>query len=102
MSLPTTYAEFLGTLENTNPPEMWPEGLKAMWWDACDNWHNSHNIAQHIPSDLGHWIHAYLHRKEGDQWNAGYWYRKADREYPVVTLEEEAKEIVVSILNLRS
>ena len=80
------------------PPKEWPEALQAMWWDAQGNWEKSHDIAQEITSDLGNWIHAYLHRKEGDEWNAGYWYQRAGRAFPKKTLEEEFKELVLFIL----
>ena len=69
-----------------------------MWWDYKGNWEKSHDIAQEIEADTGHWIHAYLHRKEGDSWNAGYWYRIAGRAYPNISLAEEAKELVQFIL----
>jgi len=49
-------------------------------------------------NELGSWMHAYLHRKEGDRFNAGYWYRQARRSYPQVSLENELREIVVFVL----
>ncbi len=49
-------------------------------------------------STLGSWIHAYLHRKEGDEWNAGYWYRRAGKPFPKTTLEQELKELVEFVL----
>ena len=48
-----------------------------MWFDVKGDWEASHNIAQDMHDDNGSWIHAYLHRKEGDKFNAGYWYRRA-------------------------
>jgi hypothetical protein len=47
----------------------------------------------------GSWIHAYLHRKEGDRFNAGYWYRMAGRQFPVISLEEEQKQLVEYFLS---
>jgi hypothetical protein len=70
-----------------------------MWYDAKCNWEASHNIAQDMRNQIGSWIHGYLHRKEGDDWNAGYWYRQAGRSFPKTTLEEEHQEIVEFILN---
>ena len=58
----------------------------------------SHNIAQDLHTDLGSWIHAYLHRKEGDKFNAGYWYRRANKPFPSNSLEEEHRKIVDFIL----
>ena len=50
---------------------------------------------------MGNWIHAYLHRKEGDKWNAGYWYRRANREYPKISLEEELNTIIAYLLKIK-
>jgi hypothetical protein len=49
-------------------------------------------------SKLGSWLHAYLHRKEGDRFNAGYWYRLAEKSFPKSTLEEELEEIVTYLI----
>ena len=73
--------------------------LQAMWHDHHGNWEASHNIAQDINSPDGSWVHAYLHRKEGDISNASYWYRKAGKRMPDTTLEKEWEEIVQSLLN---
>ncbi|MEK6154327.1 hypothetical protein WIW50_13735 [Flavobacteriaceae bacterium 3-367] len=94
MSYPKTYEAFLETLKDACPPNHWSEALQSLWYDAKGNWEASHNIAQDIPNTTGHWIHAYLHRKEGDAWNAGYWYRRADRPFPKMDLEEEHRAIV--------
>ena len=101
MGIPGNFSEFEIHLKGEAPPELWPEGLKALWWDAKGNWEESHEIAQEISSETGSWIHAYLHRKEGDEWNAGYWYRRANRPYPAVSLEQEAVAIVEWILEKR-
>ena len=97
--LPKNYQEFQATLSLAAPPTGWPEALKAMWFDATGDWESSHNIAQDMHNTLGSWLHAYLHRKEGDRFNAGYWYRQAGTTYPNMTLEEELKQIVEFILN---
>ena len=91
--------EFRQSLKLESPPDIWPEALRAVWWEANGEWDNSHNIAQDIQSDVGNWIHAYLHRKEGDDWNAGYWYRRANREFPKSTLDEELDTIITHILS---
>lgn len=96
--LPKNYTEFQQTLAQAVPPRDWPEALKAMWFDAKDDWESSHNIAQDMHNELGSWMHAYLHRKEGDRFNAGYWYRQAGKTYPEVSLEAELQEIVEFIL----
>ncbi len=97
--LPKNYSEFEHTLSQAVPPDDWPEALKALWFDAKGDWESSHNIAQDMHNELGSWMHAYLHRKEGDKFNAGYWYRQAGRSYPEMSLEAELREMVVFVLN---
>lgn len=99
MSKPRTYKDFQETLRAAHPPGAWPEALRALWYDANDDWEASHNIAQDMHSSLGSWIHAYLHRKEGDEFNAGYWYGRANKPFPKVGLEEEHEYIVKYVLN---
>lgn len=99
MPVDMSYSEFLETLKNEIPYKDWPEALKSMWYDAKGNWKASHDIAEKLNGSLGSWIHAYLHRKEGDDWNARYWYRQAGKSFPITTLEEEHQEIVEFILN---
>lgn len=71
--------------------------LQAMWHDHHGNWETSHNIAQDINSQDGYWVHAYLHRKEGDLSNASYWYRRAGKNVPTTSLSKEWEEIVQSL-----
>lgn len=98
MGLPKDYSEFQLSLSDRHPPNNWPEGLKALWYDAKSDWEGSHDIAQEMHNDLGSWIHAYLHRKEGDEFNAGYWYRRAGKTFPKISLEEEHREIIEFVL----
>ena len=91
---PKDFNQFLESTSNENPPKEWPLALKALWFDAKGNWKASHDIAQDMYNNLGSWIHAYLHRKEGDEFNAGYWYRRANRPFSTITLDEELKQIV--------
>lgn len=97
--IPQNYMEFERTLQMSQPPKQWPEALKAMWFDARGNWEAAHDIAQELHNPLGSWMHAYLHRKEGDRFNAGYWYRLANRDYPDISLNEELKVLVEFILD---
>ena len=96
--LPKNYTEFKITLTDATPLAVWPEALKAMWFDANDDWESAHNIAQDMHNAIGSWMHAYLHRKEGDSFNAGYWYRQAGKDYPGFSLDAELKLIVNFIL----
>ena len=68
---------FLKSLELSEPPAGISLVLQALWHDAQENWEEAHRLIQDEPGILPGRIHAYLHRKEGDQFNAGYWYRKA-------------------------
>ncbi|WP_405397327.1 hypothetical protein [Maribacter sp. Asnod2-G09] len=96
--IPKNYLEFEKSLELSQVPKEWPDGLKSAWYDAKGDWEASHNIAQEMHNTLGSWLHAYLHRKEGDRFNAGYWYGLAKKEYPTITLDEELKVIVEYII----
>ncbi|MBU3027091.1 hypothetical protein Q4603_05145 [Zobellia galactanivorans] len=98
MATPKSYEEFKKTWGGSNPPSDLSEALKAMWFAANDNWEASHDIAQEMYNETGSWIHAYLHRVEGDKFNAGYWYRKAGRSYPQSSLEQEHQEITEYLL----
>lgn len=71
-----------------------------MWYDGKDNWEEAHNLAQDIHTTEGSWVHAYLHRKEGDLGNASYWYHRAGRTMPTLSLEKEWEEIVNAFLNM--
>lgn len=68
---------------------------QALWHDARGDWERSHHCAQKVHSRDGSWVHAYLHRKEGDLGNAGYWYARAGKSMPAasVTLEAEWAQI---------
>lgn len=96
--LPKDYTEFEITLEQAAPDAAWPDALKALWFDAKGDWESSHNIAQDMHTPMGSWMHAYLHRKEGDRFNAGYWYRQAGRRYPEIALAEELRKMVEFVL----
>jgi len=98
MAIPINYLDFKSTFENTAPPIDWPEGLRSLWFAANDNWEASHDIAQDMHSELGSWIHGYLHRQEGDDFNAGYWYRRAGKTFPKISLEEELRGITEFVL----
>jgi hypothetical protein len=82
------------------PPEGISIAAKALWQARAGNWDASHDLCQDVPGAAGSWIHAWLHRQEGDLGNAGYWYSRAGREMPGkgVSLEEEwmaiARELV--------
>jgi hypothetical protein len=72
--------------------------LKALWYDAKGDWETAHQLIQDLPDANASWIHAYLHRKEGDQWNADWWYRKAGRQRPALSLSEEWEQLAAAFL----
>jgi hypothetical protein len=75
--------------QNTVPAEL-PILAKALWYDAKGDWEAAHNIAQSKEGTLAFdQLHAYLHRKEGDKFNANYWYRRCGESMPKISLEEE-------------
>jgi hypothetical protein len=79
-----------------------PDGVgplvEALWWDAKGDWSRAHQIAQDVSSPAGSWVHAYLHRKEGDASNAGYWYRRAGKSPSQQPLETEWADIAEALL----
>jgi hypothetical protein len=72
-----TRSDFLASLKASKPPEGYSAYLQALWYDAKGDWGKSHELISEISTPDAALIHAYLHRKEGDQWNADYWYRRA-------------------------
>jgi hypothetical protein len=72
--------------------------LQSLWYDAKGDWEKAHELIQDLPDKSASWIHAYLHRKEGDVWNADYWYSKAGKKRPAISLDEEWEQIVAAFL----
>ena len=93
-----TLDEFRTTLSDKEPPQSASLLVAALWHDARDDWNRAHQIAQDIENEDAAWVHAYLHRKEGDLGNAAYWYRRARRPVCDIPLESEWTEIVASLL----
>lgn len=85
-----TIIEFNNSLSALNPPQNISEILEALWFDGKNDWEAAHNIAQSQEGTQSYdRLHAYLHRKEGDNWNANYWYRRAKTNMPNISLQEE-------------
>ena len=93
-----TFEQFQQSRSQPSPPSAISEHLKALWYDGKGDWEQSHNIIQDIGDADAAWIHAYLHRKEGDVGNADYWYRRAGKKRPAVSLEEEWETIAKKII----
>ena len=92
------FKEFTKSLSNSIPWSDSSTYLQSLWYDAKGDWNKAHETIQNIEDKNAAWIHAYLHRKEGDIGNADYWYRRADKKRPVTTLEEEWENIVKTLL----
>ena len=92
------FKEFKNSLSANNPPAGISDLLKALWYDANDDWEKAHSIAQDIAGKEGSLLHAYLHRVEGDTWNAGYWYNRARSDHFNGSLEEEWESLVKMFL----
>lgn len=78
-------------LKDRADPENLSLPLQALWQDAHGDWERAHELCQEAGNRDGDWVHAYLHRKEGDLGNAGYWYARAKQPQPArnVTLDDE-------------
>ncbi len=90
--------QFEQSLVNAKAPTGLTSALQALWFDAKGDWHGAHEKIQDDPSVQASWIHAYLHRKEGDESNARYWYSRAGKKFPSVTLHEEWRAIASTLL----
>ncbi len=94
-----TLQQFRESLTSPEPPPGQSAALAALWHDGRGDWEAAHRIAQDIDSSEGAWIHAYLHRKEGDPSNAAYWYRRAAKRVPAMPLDAEWDAIVTALLS---
>ena len=93
-----TLTEFKTSLTDDAPPPELPPALQALWRDGRGDWDGAHTLAQADEGGAGDWVHAYLHRKEGDDSNAVYGYERADRSPSRKSLTEEWSEITRSLL----
>ncbi len=96
-----TLQQFRDSLLGANPPEECGLALAGLWWDAKGDWTKAHESAQQDEGPAGAWVHAYLHRKEGDASNAKYWYQRAGKMMARTSLEEEWNEIAAALLGVR-
>jgi hypothetical protein len=93
------FQQFNDSLNQPSPPIGISDNLKALWYDTIGSWSKAHDIVQETSELEGDWIHAYLHRKEGDLSNASYWYSRALKQLPCISLEEEWEELVRYMLS---
>ncbi len=90
--------KFKSSIEGDTPPSGISAALQALWHQAKGDWNTAHNLAQSDNSPAGCWVHAHLHRVEGDKSNAAYWYRLAAKEISTSRLSEEWDEISDALL----
>lgn len=95
-----TLPEFMDFAREGQPSGL-PPALLALWHDRRGDWEAAHRVAQDIDGPDGAWIHAYLHRKEGDLPNAGYWYRRAGQPQAAGSLDAEWTAIATALLARR-
>ena len=92
------FEEFKKSLGISGPPDNLSSYLQSLWYDAKGDWNKAHEMIQNIEDKTAAWIHAYLHRREGDIGNADYWYRRAGKSRPDNSLENEWENIVKALL----
>lgn len=90
---------FEESLAGDAPPEGLGLALEALWQDAKGNWDTAHKLAQAQEDEIGAWVHAYLHRVEGDLRNAGHWYKRASKPECTAPLKEEWRTIATALLD---
>jgi hypothetical protein len=90
--------QFKHSLSQASPADITSVYLQSLWYDGKDNWEKAHALIQDAEDKTGSCIHAYLHRKEGDEWNARYWYNRAGKKMPNCSLQEEWETLVKELL----
>lgn len=98
MAIPKNLQEFNSTLIREEPDKSWPVALKGLWFAAKGDWQSAHDLIDGAKEEMSSWIHAHLHREEGDEWNAAYWYRLAQRPVPKISLQEERNQLINIVL----
>jgi hypothetical protein len=86
-------SDFIASLSQDSPPASLSLQLSSLWFDGKGDWKTAHDLINDENDKDSAWVHAYLHRKEGDHGNAGYWYRRAGKEHSQLPLEDEWIEI---------
>ena len=92
---PQTFRE---TLKNSQPEADWSPYLQALWYDAKGFWDKAHALIEHLPDQDASLLHAYLHRREGDDGNARYWYARAGTRPFTGSMEEEWESLVTRLI----
>jgi len=90
--------EFCASLTQESLPAGLFVPLAPLWWDAKEDWARAHSLVDSLETPEGMAVHAYLHRKEGEAWNADYWYKRAGRVFHRPALEDEWTALVEGLL----
>ena len=93
-----TYVKFISLTEQKTKPVNISDHLLSLWYDKIGDWDTAHSIIQKIPDQIASQIHAYLHRNEGDIWNAKYWYNIAGIRLKEIPFEKEWDNLVKLII----
>jgi hypothetical protein len=93
-----TPADFKRSLDRDQPPPGASSPLRALWWVKRGDWDKAHAIVMDADDPDSAWVHAHLHRAEGDIGNADYWYRQARRRAAIGSLDDEWDAIVAALL----
>ena len=93
-----TVEEFRASLNQAEPPAGVNAPLAALWWDAKGDWARAHGMVDDLETREAMAVHAYLHRKEGVEWNADYWYKRAGRKFHRTTLDAEWEALVKELI----
>ena len=96
-----TKDEFLASVEQDSaPPSALSRELQSLWHACKGDWDTAHRVAQDIPGANSSWVHAHLHREEGDINNARYWYARAGKSESSASIEDERQEIIEALLDI--
>jgi hypothetical protein len=91
-------SQFKNSLTDATPPAGLSAALEALWWDVQGDWTRAHDLVNELESPDAMAVHAYLHRKEGEQWNAEYWYKRSGTGFRRPALDAEWAALVEGLL----
>jgi len=89
---------FRNSLSGDLPPTGLDVAVQALWWDAKGDWAKAHGLVDELETEDAMAVHAYLHRKDGEQWNADYWYRRSTRKFFRTDLAKEWAALAQGLL----
>jgi hypothetical protein len=98
VTAPANFDQLRKSLHQPEPPADLRPLLAALWWEAKGDWNRAHEIAQAENGKDAAWVHAYLHRKEGDTANAAYWYNRAHQPHCTLHLDAEWDQVAFALL----